>query len=648
MAYNPFNIFRRNQKALFAVLTVFIMVVFTLSSGVAGGDFFETFGRLAGQHQGEVVCKIDGRKITSTELEQGPRSLQFKRLMANRFMYQAAFETVGNLRDFTVQQREKLSPAGRAMADEVQRALQGDPQDQLFAKFDPSGYERKRQAEMARAFQSTVYVMETPGFKDEDRAVARADQAILNLSRRLSEAPRDFYFVNAPNKTRRDLIEFMLWEKKADQLGIRFGRDDVKRLIQQEFSDSFSAQADVRVRKHLQEMQGFTIEACLDALASEFRVRAAQVAVLGYSARFHDTPVFSTPYEAFEYYREQCSPTSYEVLSVPAAAWLDKVPGEPSATELKELYDKYANDDPNPKSETPGFKDPRKIAVGYLGLTGEEPYYTKLAEEEIKVGEVMAKMSGALTVPVPGVGGLWVAGVAGPLSLKEPAVDAAYTAKVKEFDVDRARGYSAANIVVRDLLPTSEVRPGVAAATLGGMIGQTAGFGNPVAATMIAMGAPIGYEIRDRVKVGMPLVLGGIPGPALLPTAIAGTVAATASEPKALPIEALRPELLKETISKRAKVIAFGWQRDRLNPQPEPKDAEKGDVANFIEELKKLSNEGRPKDKAAVEKYIKEFIASRGLTNFGGSTERARRVVARGRSETGPARHRAADEPLPC
>jgi hypothetical protein len=33
MAYNPFNIFRRNQKALFAVLTVFIMIMFTLQSG---------------------------------------------------------------------------------------------------------------------------------------------------------------------------------------------------------------------------------------------------------------------------------------------------------------------------------------------------------------------------------------------------------------------------------------------------------------------------------------------------------------------------------------------------------------------------------------------------------------------------------------
>ena len=42
MAYNPFNIFRRNQKAIFAVITVFIMFTFVLSSGLGGGaDFFD-------------------------------------------------------------------------------------------------------------------------------------------------------------------------------------------------------------------------------------------------------------------------------------------------------------------------------------------------------------------------------------------------------------------------------------------------------------------------------------------------------------------------------------------------------------------------------------------------------------------------------
>jgi hypothetical protein len=628
MAYNPFNIFRRNQKALFAVLTVFIMFMFTLSSGVQNGDFFETFGRWLGASKGEVVCTIDGHRITSRDLSGGTRGLEFRRLIANRFMYNAADEAIRELRATASQMRDKLSPQGQKMADAMERIflemLQGplDQQSAMMARFDPAGYERKRQEDVSRAIQFTEYVSDAPG-KEEDKAAARAYRTALILTRMLREAPRDQYFVNAPNKTRADLIDFLLWAKKADQLGIRFSRDDVKRLIQQDFFNSF--RSDVQVRKRLQEMTGFTMELCLDALADEFRVRAAQEAVLGPGARYHRAPLLTTPYEAFEFYRDQCSPTTYKALAVPVAAYLDRVTGEPTEAELKELYDKYASDEPNPKNETPGFKTPRRIEVAFIGLTGEEPYYKKLAEEQIKFGEVMAQASGALTVPVPGVGPEWLAGLAGPLSLKAPAVDAAYAAKVKEFDFQRQQNYEKSSLTPRSrfssleaddpILPTNAVRPGVVAATLGAMIGQTAGGGSPGAAVALAMAAPLAYEQRQRVAIGMPLVLGACPSPALFPTLIGGAVAYRVREPKPLPIEALRPELLKETIDKRAHVLAFGDRRP-IGPGTEP---EKGDVARFTDELKKLSEDGRPKDRAAVEKYVKDFIATRGLTTFGKS-----------------------------
>jgi hypothetical protein len=632
MAYNPFNIFRRNQKALFAVLTVFIMIMFTLSSGLGGGaDFFDAVGRWFGATRGEAVCRIDGRKITSVDLDQGQRSVQFRRQMANRFMYYAAVDTLSTIRASLKQQNEKLSKPGQAMYGEAMQGLEAieqlrDPQSQALARLIPN-FETQRQEKITRAFQITDLVIGAQGAKDEDRAVARAFRMALNLSQKLYGAPQDStqYFTNVPNKTRSDLIEFLLWEKKADQLGIRFTRNDVNQLIRQEFEGYFVS--DVGVRKRLQDMHGFTMEACLDALAAEFRVRTAQIAVMGYQARFRTpfqgAPVFSTPYEAFEFYREQCSPTTYELLAVPAAAFLDQVANlEPSENEINELYAKYANDEPNPKNESPGFKTPRRIAVGYLGMTGEEPYYKKLAEEQVKVGEVMAKVSGALTVPVPGTGAAWAAEVAVPLSLKEPAVDAAYAAKVKAFTEQRDAAYMSANIVVRDLLPSSVARPGSAAAVLGGMVGQTAGFGNPVAATALALGAPIGYELRDRMKAGLPLALGFVPGPGLIPTAVGGVAAFRAQEPKPLPIESLRSELIKETIDKRARDLAFGWSPDRMNfSQPTPPEPEKGDVTRFTEELKKLSDDGKPKDRAAVEKYIKEFIAARGLTVFGASTK---------------------------
>jgi hypothetical protein len=642
MAYNPFNIFRRNQKAIFAVLTVFIMIMFTLSFGK--GDFFDMLSSWLGSTKGDVLCKIDGRKITNTDLEGGQRGLQFKRLMANRFMFFAAQETYVALLAYADQQRDKLSPQGREMSDAVKNAARAmdqlnDPQLKMFVQANPQFAQQLTQQYISQ-IQYAEYLVdlttESPNAKEDDKNTARAFKSAFALRRTLQNSTNGHYFVNAPNRNERDKIEFLLWEKKADQLGIRFSRDDVKRLIQKECYEFLRPEADVRVQKRLAEAQpGYTIDACLDALAAEFRVRAAQAAVLGYNVRFRGdvdgAPAFSTPYEAYEYYRDQCSPSTYEIISVPATAFLDKVVGGPSETEINELYKKYANDEPTPRSETPGFKTPRKVAVAYIGITGEEPYYKKLAEEQIKVGEVMAKASGALTVPVPGVGPAWAIGVAGPLSLKEPAVDAAYNTKVKEFEEQRRQNYTRSTLDPRPafsslelldpILPTNVVRPSVVAATVGALVGQTNAFGNRAAPTL-AMTAPLAFEIRERVSIGLPLALGAMPNPALLQTMIGGAVVASKKEPKPLPIEAYRPELLKGAIDARAKVLAFGEKPSGFSPRPD-EIREKGDVERFKEELKKLSENGKPKDKdkTAVEKYIQEFIKTRGLTVVGASTE---------------------------
>src|SRR3954453_23662335 len=80
MAYNPFNIFRRNQKAIFAVITVFIMFTFVLSSGMGKGDFFEVFADWLGARgsKGDHLCTIDGHKVYERELNK----LRFQRVMA--------------------------------------------------------------------------------------------------------------------------------------------------------------------------------------------------------------------------------------------------------------------------------------------------------------------------------------------------------------------------------------------------------------------------------------------------------------------------------------------------------------------------------------------------------------------------------------
>src|SRR5436305_14599697 len=98
MAYNPFTIFRRNQKAIFAVVTVFIMFTFVLSSGLGGGaDFFDWFPRwLGGRTKGDPVCTIGGDKVYEPDLVR----LRRQRLLANRYMSMAAEMSAMQLREY--------------------------------------------------------------------------------------------------------------------------------------------------------------------------------------------------------------------------------------------------------------------------------------------------------------------------------------------------------------------------------------------------------------------------------------------------------------------------------------------------------------------------------------------------------------------
>src|SRR5688572_7025886 len=99
MAFNPFNVFRRNQKVLFALLTVVVMFMFVLSSGLGGGaDFFDWLPRVIGSRarSGDVLATIDGSKVYESDLQR----IQTKRTLANQYMSAAAVQARENLRRY--------------------------------------------------------------------------------------------------------------------------------------------------------------------------------------------------------------------------------------------------------------------------------------------------------------------------------------------------------------------------------------------------------------------------------------------------------------------------------------------------------------------------------------------------------------------
>src|SRR5947209_16520318 len=94
MAFNPFNVFRRNQKILFAMLTVLVMFMFVLSFGQ--GDFFSSVPKWLGstRHSGELIAVVDGSKVYESDLSR----LNTRRQLANQYMAAASTRAAENLR----------------------------------------------------------------------------------------------------------------------------------------------------------------------------------------------------------------------------------------------------------------------------------------------------------------------------------------------------------------------------------------------------------------------------------------------------------------------------------------------------------------------------------------------------------------------
>jgi hypothetical protein len=643
MAYNPFNIFRRNQKAIFAVVTVFIMFTFVLSSGLGGGaDFFDWLPRWLGQKskKGDVMCSIDESKVYESELTQ----LRFDRVMANRFMNLASTESQQLIIGEALAMRPRLSPQGQQILSQFERMAM----DPNMAPF------------LAQFFTSQLRSMlDSPVATSEDKAAARLLFAGLTMAQARGAAGPDHYFVNLPNQTNRDLVNFLLWRKKADQLGIKLTTDHVKKLIHSEFMGYFQPSSEVAVRKYLQQnMANFNLNRCIEAIGEELRVRMAQVAVLGpdfyghrSSMTFGGYPMFATSYEAFDFYREQCSPTTYGAIPVPAINFLSQVPepDESNSTirsELVALYDKHKNDEPNLGRESPGLKEPRKIKVEWLSVSGAEPYYVKLAEEQLQQGELHAKIGSMLTVPLLSASPMVMASATAPLTVKEPLLLAAYDKVIQDHKFSLSDRYASPSVML-GVLDSSVVRPGVLVGSAGHSAGQALAFGHPLAALAGTATAPLAYELRDRVKAGVPAVLlalgsipavktdilglsighpvpGPLPGPALFANLMGAHVAYEMMLPKPLPIDAVKPELTKNLIASTAKNIAFGEPVNPNRPGP-PTPPKKGDLQTFIDEVNKLSDNGkvRPSDKekfAALQKYITEFAVKRGIPISGNRT----------------------------
>lgn len=596
MAYNPFDIFRRNQKSFFAILTAFVMVMFVFSFGQ--GDLFQWLPKWLGSQRAAgktLVATIDGRKYTDAELYRHDEG----RAMANQFMQQANGAATNNLADSI---KEGIARTGVASKEAFQKLLSTrqtayiDPQIMQFIQSNPnidrnmvSQFQQRSISELRASFGKLLNDGSAAG--NEDKTLAQSAMSLMDLDSGAATMGSYGYFSNLPNlKTNSERLEFELWLRKADKLGITMAPGEVPEMLQKEFSGRLKNADFVDIEKGFQaNRSGFSRESLMAALADEFRVRTAMTVVLGPVVGKSGSPAvqaFATPYEAYLHYREKCDSGLFAVMTVPTANYLDKVQGAPSESELQVLFDKYRKDEPNPTLEKPGLKEPRKLKMGWLEVTGDEPFFKTLGEETLKLSEI-----GFRLYPIG------MSGLEGPIATAvvataaDPSLQAAYTKFKTASVVSTDNNWFPSSFGKPAAADVSVMRPAnlvsAAAAAAGSLLSRSGPFTMP----LIFEEQVAAADRQERARVFASLFASPtVGGNSILAT----TIVAGARMPDALPLAVVRNQLKVEVQAALTRTKA------------------EEDVSKFQIELAKLGAK-KDKEKSEARTYLDKFLTTRGI-----------------------------------
>lgn len=593
MAFNPFDVFRRNQRILFAILTVFIMFMFTLSFGA--GDFFTTFPRWLGAKRGsgEVMATVDGSKVYASELEE----IRVHRDLANTYMYDAGRRAAETIAKYLQDNLTKLSEDSRSVVQQFLMARMTNyvPFELMSRIQTDDEFNSIRDAVISRNQALLSILANDAKSRPEEKDLAQSALYLLTLDTHLRSSDGRLYFTNQPNKTLRDQLDFLLWLKKADELGVTFTKADVDVLIRDEFRGQVKAEDWQQALAGVKDKQVYAgnPDTLIRALANEYKVRAAQSAVLGSDYARTAGPMsagYDAPYDYYEFYRNLTSPARFGVAMILADAYLPAVEGKPSEGELRTIFQRGQGVEPNPEKPGIGLRKPREIKVEWLDVTGDEPTYKAAAETHFPLREALTHGSGFFTFPL--VGGLeWAVAALAPTALPEPTLKreyARYEQQAKQ-DIDGEWYTKAAspwsNVHVVD---GSVVRPQVAAAAVAAQAGAlltgawwpTAGL---AAETAAATFDREGRAAALAALLSPPFSLADRLG------ALGGHIAVTA---RPLSLEVLRPKLIEQAKENLAREIAIA------------------DLRRLIEELPKL---GEKADKAEARAYVEKLVKDRGL-----------------------------------
>jgi hypothetical protein len=244
-------------------------------------------------------------------------------------------------------------------------------------------------------------------------------------------------------RTTEDLLDFLVWKHQADVLGISLTESAVLRLAftntgikagtqSESFANDKTVDLFLKRRASGEARGNITAAKLLAAVREEFRVALARETLTGRPAPgtfpalalslLPTTPAQASTAEAFEGFRRLTATAKVGLLEIPVDAFLTQVEQkklEPTEAQLQDLFDKYKNDEPAPERSRPGFKEPRRVKVQYLHITGESPFIQEQARRIRNVSEALLPVGAALG--------------AGTLNSNAIAAAAAVTAPQRDF-----------------------------------------------------------------------------------------------------------------------------------------------------------------------------------------------------------------------
>lgn len=185
----------------------------------------------------------------------------------------------------------------------------------------------------------------------------------------------------------RELVDSLILEREADQLGMPATPAMAKQWLAENFKDRVDGRLLAQVYNQ-QFRNEVTDEQLLTELANQIRLTEV--------LRLAGAPLVS-PLDVYQSFRDQRELVSVNAVAFPVEDFLKDVP-EPKEDELRAFYDRYKDREANPAVGEPGFTVPRRATAEFVTVDGHELGLTA-TDAEVQARYEREKAAGQFKLP---------------------------------------------------------------------------------------------------------------------------------------------------------------------------------------------------------------------------------------------------------